>query len=61
LPVTIVPVAHCAIAAGLKFRPIEETIHDTLAWAKTRPGDHTWRAGLTRAREAELLQQWHAR
>jgi 2'-hydroxyisoflavone reductase len=50
-----------AIAAGLKFRPLAETIADTLAWAKTRPSDHAWRAGLTREREAELLQGWHAR
>ena len=50
-----------AIAAGLKFRPLEETIRDTLEWAKTRPDDHVWRAGLTREREAELLQEWHAR
>jgi len=50
-----------AIAAGLKFRPLAETIADTLAWAKTHPTDHAWRAGLTREREAELLQGWHAR
>jgi 2'-hydroxyisoflavone reductase len=50
-----------AIAAGLTFRPLEETIRDTLAWARTRPLDHAWRAGLTREREAELLQHWRAR
>jgi 2'-hydroxyisoflavone reductase len=50
-----------AIAAGLKFRSIEETMRDTLAWAKTRPADHTWRAGMKSEREAELLQEWHAR
>ncbi len=44
-----------AIAAGLKFRPVEETVRDTLAWAQTRPADHTWRAGLTAEREAEVL------
>lgn len=44
-----------AIAAGLKFRPLEETVRDTLAWAQARPGDHTWRAGLTAEREAEVL------
>jgi 2'-hydroxyisoflavone reductase len=49
-----------AIAAGLKFRPIEETIRDTLAWAKTRPSDHAWRAGMKSEREAELLQKWRA-
>jgi 2'-hydroxyisoflavone reductase len=49
-----VPVAR-AVAAGLSFRPLEATIRDTLAWLATRPADHAWRAGLTRAREAALL------
>jgi 2'-hydroxyisoflavone reductase len=46
-----------AIRAGLRFRPLEETVRDTLAWANTRPADHEWRAGLTPERERELLQQ----
>jgi 2'-hydroxyisoflavone reductase len=50
-----------AIATGLKFRPLAETITDTLAWANARPSDYAWRAGLTREREAELLQSWHTR
>ncbi len=45
-----------AIKAGLKFRPLEDTVRDTLAWAKTRPADHKWRAGLKPEREQELLQ-----
>ena len=44
-----------AIHAGLKFRPLEETVRDTLEWAKTRPTDHEWKAGLTAEREAEVL------
>ena len=44
-----------AIHAGLKFRPLEETVRDTLEWAGTRPSDHVWRAGLTPEREAEVL------
>ncbi len=44
-----------AIAAGLTFRPLAETVRDTLAWAATRPADHPWRAGLTEAREKQLL------
>ncbi len=44
-----------AIAAGLAFRPLADTIRDTLAWANSRPPDHQWRAGLTPEREAELL------
>ena len=44
-----------AINAGLKFRPLEETVRDTLEWAKTRPPDHEWRAGLNAEREAQVL------
>ena len=49
-----------ALAAGLTFRPVEETIGDTLAWLATRPDDYVWRAGLPAERETELLQAWHA-
>jgi 2'-hydroxyisoflavone reductase len=44
-----------AINAGLRFRPLEETVRDTLAWARTRPPDHEWKAGLTAEREAQVL------
>jgi len=47
-----------AIGAGLRFRPLAETIRDTLAWDATRPADLELRAGLNRAREAELLEAW---
>lgn len=50
-----------ATAYGLQFRPLSETIADTVAWADGRPPDHSWRAGLTRDRERELLQRlWHS-
>lgn len=39
-----------AIAAGLRFRPLAQTIRDTLEQAETSPG-----AGLDPARERELL------
>lgn len=45
-----------AAAAGLGFRPLQETVADTLAWARTaekRPGG--LKAGLAPEREAELL------
>ena len=45
-----------AIAAGLAFRPLADTIRDTLAWASARPPGHQGRAGLTPEREAELLR-----
>ena len=47
-----------ALAAGLRFRPLEETVRDTLSWARSRPQPHSWRAGLTRERERELLRKW---
>lgn len=47
-----------AWAAGLTFRPLAETVRDTLAWQATRPADYQWRGGLKPEREAELLQKW---
>ena len=45
-----------AVAKGLKYRTLEQTIRDTLAWQKSRPADkQTLRAGLTPERESELL------
>src|SRR5687768_6800737 len=44
-----------AIKAGLTFRPLEETVRDTLEWAETRPSDWEWRAGLSADKEAEVL------
>ena len=49
-----------AITAGLTFRPIAETVRDTLAWHRSRPPGPL-RAGLTGEREAALLAKWHAR
>jgi 2'-hydroxyisoflavone reductase len=48
-----------AVKDGLTFRPLAETVKDTLAWANGRSTDHTWRAGLTPEREKELLAAWH--
>lgn len=48
-----------AFSDGLTFRPLADTVRDTLAWANTRPADHAWRAGLKPEREAELLEKWH--
>ena len=48
-----------AIKAGLTFRPLEDTVRDTLAWANTRSTDHEWRAGLKSEREQELLKLLH--
>jgi hypothetical protein len=42
-----------AVAAGLSFRPLEETARDTFEWDRTEPGD---RPTLTREKEAEVLR-----
>lgn len=48
-----------AVAKGLSFRPIAETIRDTLQWAKAERGDKPFaRTGLKPEREAELLAKW---
>ena len=52
--------ARKAIGAGLRFRPVEETIQATLDWAQGRPDDHEWRAGTSGRREKELLSAWDA-
>ena len=50
-----------AFNAGMRTRPIRETLRDTLAWWKTLPEDRrmNMRAGLSAEREAELLVAWH--
>jgi 2'-hydroxyisoflavone reductase len=48
-----------AFAAGLAFRPLADTVRDTLTWLQARPDDYEWRGGLTPEREAELLKKWH--
>jgi 2'-hydroxyisoflavone reductase len=45
-----------AIAAGLTFRPIADTVQDTLQWDRTRPQDEPLKAGLSRDREQALLK-----
>ncbi|MCC6771114.1 MAG: NAD-dependent epimerase/dehydratase family protein [Gemmatimonadaceae bacterium] len=52
-----------ALAAGLNFRPLSETVRDGMAWYHSRPADQQerLRAGLPRAREAEVLAAWRAR
>lgn len=44
-------------AAGLKFKPTEEIVRETLVWARSRPADYELRAGLKPEREAELLKK----
>lgn len=65
----ILPVER-ALGAGLRFRPLAETVADTRAWALARPGGPTPQeaagrvrtpAGMRPEREAELLRAWRER
>jgi 2'-hydroxyisoflavone reductase len=50
-----------AAKKGLKFRPLEVTIRDTLAWQKARPEDkQKLRTGMTMEKEAEVLAKLRA-
>jgi 2'-hydroxyisoflavone reductase len=61
-----------ALAAGLSFRPLVDTIQETLAWDKARSSAEiankprqlqsggATQAGISREREKELLNAWHS-
>jgi 2'-hydroxyisoflavone reductase len=49
-----------ALASGLRFRPLVETVRDTLAWDRTRPQDAALQAGLSAEKERRLLAAWKA-
>ncbi|KAA3612913.1 MAG: NAD-dependent epimerase/dehydratase family protein [Planctomycetota bacterium] len=51
-----------AIEQGLKFRPIADTIRDTLAWAKNERGDRPFnRTGIRPDKEKKVLAAFHER
>ncbi len=52
-----------SLKEGLKSRPLDAIVRDTLAWHETRAADRkaALRSGLTAEREAELLAAWRAR
>ena len=56
-----------ALAAGLTFRPLAMTAKDTLDWHKTRPEEEQKAtlegavAGISPAKEAEVLAAWKAK
>jgi 2'-hydroxyisoflavone reductase len=54
--------AERAIAKGLTFRPVADTVKDTLAWWQSLPAERTakMRAGLDAEREKTVLAAWHA-
>ena len=51
-----------SIQAGLTHRPLPVTARDTLEWDKTRPTEQRENrgAGMSREREREVLDAWHA-
>ncbi|GIQ69349.1 NAD-dependent epimerase/dehydratase family protein [Xylanibacillus composti] len=49
-----------ALAHGLRFRPLADTIRDVLAWDATRPADQIRSAGLAARKESRLLAEWQA-
>jgi 2'-hydroxyisoflavone reductase len=70
LPATEVPHAFdqdttSAERAGLRTRPVQETVRDVYAWltgpdADTVPNERTGKAGLDPRKEKEVLAAWHA-
>ncbi len=50
-----------ALAAGLTFRPLAETVRDTLAWSASDAAAKGRPSGMRPEREWEILRAWHAR
>ena len=50
-----------ALAAGMTFRSLADTVRDTLDWVSREPRPLPLQAGLTPEREAELLAAWKNR
>ncbi len=49
-----------AVQAGLKIRPLHETVRGVLEWLPKR-GERPWRAGLDMTKEAALLERYSRR
>jgi 2'-hydroxyisoflavone reductase len=49
--------------AGLKIRPMQETVNDTLTWFHSLPAERQakLRAGIDPQKEADVLKAWHAK
>ncbi|HEX6719657.1 MAG TPA: NAD-dependent epimerase/dehydratase family protein [Pyrinomonadaceae bacterium] len=48
-----------AIAVGLTYRSLRDTIADTLTWYQTNRANDVLKAGLDRDKERALLYKWH--
>ncbi len=49
-----------ALGAGLAFRPLADIARDTLAWLPRRGKAPEISSGISREKERELLDSWHA-
>ena len=51
-----------AAQTGLKSRPLQQTVHDTMEWFRTLPAERQakLKAGIDPKKEAETLALWHA-
>ncbi|MEO8436677.1 MAG: NAD-dependent epimerase/dehydratase family protein [Pyrinomonadaceae bacterium] len=47
-----------AVAAGLGFRPLSDTVKDTLAWRDTNHATEELKAGIDSDKEQSLLRKW---
>ncbi len=47
------------MAAGLKFRPVSNTIQDVLTWRGTNFWNKKLKAGIDSDKERELFGKWH--
>jgi 2'-hydroxyisoflavone reductase len=61
IPSDINPNVNKVLQAGMKIRPIADTIRDLLAWDAARPADTQRRFTFTPEREREVLATWHNR
>jgi 2'-hydroxyisoflavone reductase len=50
-----------AFAAGLRTRPLEETVRDTLEWVRSGDAPSEFPAGLDREKEQTVLDAWASR
>lgn len=48
-----------AVAAGLRFRSLNNTVNDTLNWWRINKSDQQLKAGINPDKEQTLLDKWH--
>jgi 2'-hydroxyisoflavone reductase len=50
-----------ALAAGLTFRPLGDTVRATHDWMQAHPGQPPSDGTLTAEKESQILKEWHSR